>query len=385
MQNDTQLDDDLDFGDDDFGTDTPDTVEQVDTDGVSTDTQAATTATELVDGTESAGQVASEQMLADVPADQQVAEKSDEEKAAEAKAAAEAEQADFDAKLASFKEAVGVVLKHEGRDPDLGTLPEVAHPEIIAAYAALPKAKGKAAGKAFLQEAMQTAMVAGEFANARSYMELNNLVKEAKATKSTETIAKVKVDPTEEFVNRIAALMLAPSLVPVPSDVKEGWDTQATELAETLGEQVVAYKEWAEAEVAEGAERPDAPEVHEVVVTAYRLAQGRAVTKARRASSGGTPSTPRPVGSGHRGDMAQHIREAFATVAVGDFLSIAEIGKVTTSQYNGDKPAPSQGAISARIFPDGDPSKSTLDFVRGEGKDQGRPVKGAVKTSTYTV
>ncbi|WP_290444578.1 DUF262 domain-containing protein [Cellulosimicrobium cellulans] len=90
------------------------------------------------------------------------------------------------------------------------------------------------------------------------------------------------------------------------------------------------------------------------------------------AIAGVDPSeSARPVRTG-RGDIAAHIDFAFADRAPGDFLTIHEISKVPSPAYP-DK-APSQGAIAARLFPDGRPS--TVPGVRPDRRDG---VRGAVK------
>lgn len=57
-----------------------------------------------------------------------------------------------------------------------------------------------------------------------------------------------------------------------------------------------------------------------------------------------------------RGDIAAHIEQAMRTIAPGEFLSISQISRIPSSEYPAGRP-PSQGALSARLFPrDGRPS-----------------------------
>lgn len=335
-----------------------------------------------------------------VPADEQAdgegktePELTDEEKAAqaeaakaEAKAKAEAEEAERNAAVESFKGVVEGIFGHEDYDKDTGTLPVVLEQVVVDAYTALPGAKAKSAGRAYLQESMQENMIKGTtegpafFMKARTYMELNNKVTAAKST--SPTAAKQKVDPTEAHINRIAAMLLAPNFVEVSDEVEAGWQEKAEELVGSLAEDANKYLTWLRlpTPTAEGETKPDAPEVNEVVIAAAKLAVGRAAGAPRKASTGGT-STPRvsTAGSGHRGDIGKHIQEVMETVGIGDFVSIADIAKVATSQYGGaTMPPPSQGAIAARLFPKS--GACTLDFVSPEGKDQGHAVKGAVRT-----
>lgn len=75
--------------------------------------------------------------------------------------------------------------------------------------------------------------------------------------------------------------------------------------------------------------------------------------------------------TGSRGDIAAHIIEVFSDAAPGTFMTIAQISKRRTTAYP-DSP-PSQGAISARLFPrDGRPST-----VIGVRPDTEHGVRGA--------
>lgn len=301
-------------------------------------------------------------------------EKSDEEKAAEAEAKAAAEAEELRAAVETFQSAVADALGHEGRDAGTGVLPEVAFTPVITAYAALPGAKGKSAGRNFLADKMQESMFGNDFQAARSYLELTNKLKAEKISATPrETIVRVKVDPTVAFVDQMTALMLAVNLVPVPADVKENWAELAEDKAVKLEEDTVKYAEWLATD-----QSTDAPEVDAVVVAAGRIAQGR-VTKPRKPSTGA--STPRVASDGPRGDVGIHIREALNSVQVGEFMSISQMSNAVTSEYGGDKKPVSAGAIAARLFPQGDASKCKLDFARPEGKDEGHPVKGAVRLS----
>ena len=86
---------------------------------------------------------------------------------------------------------------------------------------------------------------------------------------------------------------------------------------------------------------------------------------------GGLDAPPGGRETGARGDIAAHIVEAFADVAPGTFMTIAQISKQSTSAYP-DGP-PSRGAISARLFPR-DGRRST---VVGVVPDTERGVRGA--------
>jgi hypothetical protein len=301
-----------------------------------------------------------------------------EEKAAE-QAKADAELAEAEAK---FQAAVEAVLANEEKPDWGGTPPEVVVSPVLVAYGELPGAKGKSAGKKYLTEQMQAKMLEGTtdpsaFFDARIYMVLGKAIEDAKGTRAP-VVAKPKADPVEAHVERAAALMLAVNLLPVPDDVAgTDWASRTETLVDSLAADVEKYRSWA-ANTAE--DKGDAPEVSPVVLAAAKIAQGRAVGARKAITKSGAPRAA-TVPGGPRGNIAEHIKQAMETVAVGDFMTIAEIAKYESTEYGTDgKPAPSQGAISARLFPGGDASKCTLDFVQPEGTDQGRAVKGAVRT-----
>ena len=360
MSNATEHDDDLDFGDD---------VETV---------EAGSTITNEQDSTDNTGDAEAPAEGTDGDNTESASEdtESDEDKAARLAA----EQAEFDGLVQAFKDAADATLTHADRDYQTGTLPVAVVQPVKDAYLALPGAKGKTLGRAYLTEKMQEAMVSGatsgdnaHFLAARSYMQLGEDIKDAKAPKS-DGLAKPKVDPTQAHAERVAVLMIAPNLVAVPDEVDENWVAKVEEIVTSLEADTKAYRAWL---INTAEDKGDAPEVSPIVVAAGKVAVGRAVGT-KRASSGGTrPST---AGSGHTGNIGEHIREAINKVEVGKFMSIAEIVNVETSQYGKDgAPKPSPGAIAARLFPKGDAANCNLDFVRPEGREQGHDKKGAIR------
>jgi len=93
---------------------------------------------------------------------------------------------------------------------------------------------------------------------------------------------------------------------------------------------------------------------------AVRAAVGSAPMAAREADDDAVTSRS----SGGRRDIAAHIQNAMRTVDVGDFLTIAEISRIPSEEYPHGSP-PSQGAISARLFP-GSGAPTTVPGVRAE-------------------
>lgn len=315
-------------------------------------------------------------------ADGTVTEKVDEpvETEEEAKARKEAEAAAAkekgEAALEEFKSAANAALDHEDRDADTGVLPVVVISSLKDLYLKLPGAAYKNPAKAFLLDRMQEEMIAGtsgdakRYLNARTFLELNKEVEGARATKTQGAVTQ-KVDPTLAHVERVASLMIAPNLVPVGEGVEDGWEDQVEKLVESLSDDIVKYRNW-QAEVAafepksDDDKAPEAPEVHASIVAAAKIAAGRTVS----AKKAGTTQRASTAGSGHRGDIVQHLREAIEKFPVGEFVPVAELCKVETSQYGGDKPAPSPGAIANQLRPE-----KEFDFLEVRTE----PKRGAVR------
>lgn len=303
-------------------------------------------------------------------------EKSDEEKAAEKAAKA----AEFEQTLAAFKEAVAGAMASEDRDQTTGTLPEALKQTVTKAYAALPGARGKNAGVAYLQEQMQYEMLAGAedpaaFVRARSYLEMFNA---AKAGAPKEQVVRTPVDPTEAHVALVASLALSPNLVVPGEGVAEDWRDQVKAKVQELTDQVKAYREWLVANAGKATEEQSAaPEVDAIVIAAARLATGRGagLKAARKVTTEGGSTAPRTPFTGTRRDIGKHIENAFAGVVSGTFLSIQDIVNVKSDEYGDDKPSP--GAVAARLFPKS--GECTVTGIKPEGPEDGREKKGAVK------
>lgn len=362
-----QQDDDLDFGTDfdEAGTPVASTDEQTTTDTEAGDVPATGEAVEPT---------SNEQADAEAAATA--------EKAAAEKAEQEATEKAYLAQIAAFEKLVEDTLTSEDVDKATSTLPVALESKIKEAYAELPGARGKGHAQKFLMGRMQEKMAEGgtnpdAFWDARLYMNLATAVKGTKSA-GTGVVAKPKVDPTEAFAARAAALMLSVNLLVKPEDVEDTWADKANALTadEKIPGEIEAYLGWLNTVPAEGTEKPEAPKVSDIIVAAAKIAAGRAVsTKAPRAASTGGSSTPRATSTGPNRNIGTHIKEAFDSVASGTFLTIADITKFESAEYGNDHPSP--GAVAARLFPKS--GTCTLDFVRPEGPDQGRQVKGAVK------
>lgn len=311
--------------------------------------------------------------------------------AAQAEAQAEAQrkaeeaakaQAEYDAAMKTFESAVEAAVTGEEVDRSTGTLPEVLKAPVMVAYSKLPGAKGKNTAKAYLQEKMQDRMLAGaedntQYTVARSYLDLIKEIQKG-VTTARETVVKAPVDPTEAHVAKVAALFIAPNLVIEPEGVSPEWRQKVKEKAAGLAEQVQTYRQWLIDNMGKPSdEQSTEPEVNEIIKAAAKVAQGRATGGARKVrTSTGTTTTPAATGLGHQGprrNVEEHIRQAFAGKVSGEFMSITEIANAYSTEYGDDHP--SSGAVAARLFPKGDPSKCTLDFVTPESRDK----KGAVK------
>lgn len=264
--------------------------------------------------------------------------------------------------LTAFQEAANAVVAK--RDSSTGEVAVADIEPANTAYRDLDGIKAKNAAKSWLDEQMKESLVKLDAQLARAYsMIKDNLSAGAKATTHREP-----VDPTQAYVNRLAAFSLAYGLITnnPPEGVEvEKAQAQAQELAGSLGDQVKSYQEWLETEVPEGEDKPDAPEVSAVVRTAFKLSTGKA-------SGGGRVSG----GSGVRRDIGKHIASAFANVESGGFLTIAEISNFKSEEYGED--SPSQGAVSARLFPTS--GKCTIEGIVPLSKsDSPKGVRGAKK------
>lgn len=314
------------------------------------------------------------------------AEPSDAEKEAAEKAAAEeAARKKVEAEAAlkktydEFIASVTAVVSDESVDASTGTVPEGILAGPRKAYLDMP-AKGRKAALEYLTEKMQAELLGDDVPKARAYLAITKALKEAKA----EPIVREPVDPTQAWVERVAAQRLAANLMTAPAGIGDDWVTKVQDLGKQVMESgdVQKYKEWLDTNEGKAEdERTAEPEVHAVVKMAAAIARGRGARVAgRKAAAPKGDKTPRvSTGDGTRRNIGEHIREAFADKPLGTFMTIAEICAVKSKEYEGTD-GPSQGAVSSRLFPaSGAPTK--LTFVRPEGTEHGRPQKGAVKIS----
>lgn len=264
--------------------------------------------------------------------------------------------------LTAFQGAVTEALTEA--DESTGELPEAAVAKVNEQYRALEGQKPKGAARTFLEEQMLEAVGNLDAVKARSYSDLKAKLTAGGGGSKSE---KAPADPTAAYVQQVAALRLAYTLKvdSKPEAVAEGWEAKVDEVLSETAEQVEAYKAWQTAEVPEGEEKPDAPEVSPVVRQAFKLSTGKGGGRV----GGGNAS-------GVRRDTGKHIASAFAEVEVGTFLTIAEIAKHKSAEY-GDS-TPSQGAISARLFP-----TTTVEGVEPVEKAaiDGKNPKGARKVA----
>lgn len=264
--------------------------------------------------------------------------------------------------LTAFNAALASAV--EEADSTTGDVALAPMGKVTDAYRALD-AKGKAAARKVVTDAMKAAMDEMNIVVAKAYLliERNALTAASAGKGKTE---KVPTDPTEAFVQLTAGLRLALNLAAanVPEGVAEDWAEKAKALVEANTEGAQAYLAWVRNEAEDKGEAPETPGW---VVGAAKLSTGKSgkVGAAARAAS-----TAR--GDGERHDIGKHIAEAFEGVESGTFLTIAEIRKHESSEY-GSNP-PSAGAISARLFP-----KSGKVSVEGITPTTQGGKKGAVK------
>lgn len=203
---------------------------------------------------------------------------------------------------------------------------------------------------------------------ARAYNLLMTAAK--KAAPSARATAPV-VDPTNAYVMeyvaiQLAALALTPSEHVDKAKAQESVTTLLTAYQNPESDEFKAFQNYLAWEKNSDKEaRGEEPSVPDYVKKAVKIAEGKAAGRAGRRT--GTRSTTGTSSGGGRasggGNIATHIAEAMAEQPVGKFVTIAEITKFVSSQYGGDKKAPSAGAVSARLF--GDDGPKTVGSVQG--------------------
>lgn len=288
-----------------------------------------------------------------------VTEDAPTEAATEAPAEApKASAPEFD--LSDFNAAVSVAV--EAKDTTTGELAVAAVSPVQEQYRKLDGVKAKNAAKKVLNDAVKAAMNALDIQTARANMQLLDSMSAAGGGTKTE---KAPADPTQAFIDRVAGLRLADTLVEqsVPEGVSEDWATKVQELVTASAEPAQTYLTWLNSDAED---KGDEPDVSSIVKAAVKLSQGKsAKVGVARATGGGF--------TGERRDIGKHIAEAFAGVESGAFLTVAEIRNHKSEEY-GDNP-PSAGAISARLFPSS--GKCTIEGVTPGQNEKGN--KGATK------
>lgn len=288
----------------------------------------------------------------------------------EATATPEAEKpAEKPIDLTAFKAAVAEAVAEA--DTSTGEVSVEHLAAVTKAYRALDGAKAKNAAKALVNDGMKEAMGSDNLAGARANLNISEKALTAGSSGGGGTKREsVPVDPTENFVQRVATLNLAYNqcVSAVPEGVSEDWQTRANELASASAGEVASYVAWLDGNAET---RGDEPEVSAVIRNAAKLAKG----KSGRAGTGRTPGAV-SVYDGPRRSIEAHILNAFAEFDEGKFLSIADIRNTKSEEY-GDE-LPSAGAVSARLFPKSGNSTMVKVGIRPDTQD-GK--KGAVKTA----
>lgn len=239
-------------------------------------------------------------------------------------------------------------------DESTGDLSKEAIDSVNKVYREIEGVKGKNQARGYIEDQMKLAISEEKnIVKARAYVTLKDGLSAGSGGGTTRTPA----DPTTAYVQKVASLLLAQTLVTetVPEGVAEDWAEKVDQTVSESAEQVEAYKAF----LASEDEDAEAPEVGPVVRQAFKVAQGK-----------GTGGSGR-VSGGPRRDVEKHMAQVFENLESGSFLTINEIAKATSSEYGDDRP--SAGAVSARLFPKGrDAYKSdTLVAVAEEGKPRG--------------
>lgn len=233
---------------------------------------------------------------------------------------------------------------------------------VVREYRKLDGLKAKNKAKSWLNEQMKAEMNSDNIQGARSYLQLHDSMTAGHVAGGG---TKAPADPTEAYVQAEATLRLAGELHQPTEGVAEDAEEKVAAAVETAREQAAAYLAWLKSDAED---KGDEPETGPVAKNAVKLALGKSA-KAGGKAGGGTPFT------GERRDVGKHITEAFSKVESGVFLTVAQIRASKSEEY-GDS-LPSAGAISARLFPQGDGTKCTVEGITPGQNEKGN--KGATK------
>lgn len=263
--------------------------------------------------------------------------------------------------LTGFQAAVTAALAEA--DTTTGEVPEAEITKVNEQYRALEGMKGKNAARKWVEEQLLERVSKLDAVAARGFNDINNNLSAAGGSSTP----KAPADPVAAYVNREAILQVALQIVFASRpETDRDLNAEVAEVMEKSSEDVSKMKEWL---ANEAEDKGDAPEVSALVRAAFKAAQAKGV--------GGT----RAPSSGPRGDIAKHILSAFADKEVGTFMTVSEIGKHKSAEYSENPP--SQGAVSARLFPNGDGSKCTIEGIEAVDAKavDGKNPKGARKVA----
>ncbi|QDF18312.1 hypothetical protein SEA_CHELMS_98 [Gordonia phage Chelms] len=322
--------------------------------------------TDIFDETTAAADVADTETNQEATVTEPTTEPTTETKPVESDVDKAAKQAAADAEhlpnVETFKSVVTAAV--EAADPSTGTVSEADLDKVAEAYRGVTGGiKYKNLAKDFVDESMKAALPAGEYIKAVSY---NEVSEKLRTTKPAPKAAAPKVDPKEAFGERVAVIELGLALLTdrVPEDA-EDYEVPSTEVAYS---QASAYLDWLEADEAT---RGEEPELSGIAAAAVKVFQGKGIGGRRAGGATG----PRQPFTGVRRNVGNHISSAFEGVESGTFLTVSEIVKHRSEEYGDD--APSSGAVSARLFPQGDASKCNVEGITPGTNDAG--TKGATK------
>lgn len=225
--------------------------------------------------------------------------------------------------FSAFTQAAHAAI--EGADKTTGDITEDGLKSSLDAYRGLANIKTRNAAKSWADDETKAAIMGGDILKARSVM----AIKENLSSGAARTPAAPK-DPTDAFVNKVAQLQLAASLVgaDVPEGVSADWTEKVEGAVATLREEFEKFSALGEDDSQDGF----TPAVKKVA----RLIAGKA--------SGNGPSYDGP-----RRNVGTHIGQAFESLPSGSFLTVTELAKAESAEYGDDHPT--TGAISARLFP----------------------------------
>lgn len=246
--------------------------------------------------------------------------------------------------LTEFEAAVATAV--DGRDTTTGTVPPALLDVVTTAYRTLDGVGPKSKAKKFVSDNMVSAM-SESLDLARAYLECQNSLTSDKGKGPGKPRTERKpFDPTQSYVTKLAVLRVASAVLQgnKPEGLSEDVDSLLEKEIDRVMTAVNTFLSTSE-------DLRGEPENDVSTVLRYMK-----ISKPRQGASGEAG----PRYSGPRRDLGSHIIQALTAAGKGEFVTIGDIRKFHSDQYEGN--AASAGAINARLFPN-----SGVTSLAGQG------------------